>query len=364
MIRNLRVAIDARPLVGERTGIGVHTAEIASRLEFDPPPLLASHAEIINREDIDHLGFRIDRSPLGVIWQQMVLPRVLETLHSEVLWGPHGTLPLRCPIPAVVSMHDLSSITTPFRHRFRTILAFNTFVRQSLEKAAFIAAVSGATADAVARGFGLARSRIEIVPNGVGEEFYRAASPALLPPGLEPGSYILFAGTMEPRKGIEDLIDAWEALPERPTLVLCGSKGWGLSRLRSRIAVLIEKGEILMPGFVSRETLIALEQHALIFVYPSRDEGFGLPPLEAMAAGTPVIATLAGAIPEITGDAALLVPPGNPSALAAAMRRLLGSSAAREDLVARGQQRARVFTWDRSARLMGELLLRAASRRH
>ncbi|HVR42398.1 MAG TPA: glycosyltransferase family 1 protein [Thermoanaerobaculia bacterium] len=357
----MRVVVDARPLVGNRTGIGVHTAEIAGRIALDPPPLLAAHAPIDDRSGIEHLALRIDPSLLGLLWQQRILPRVLGEENASVLWGPHGTLPLASRVPAVVTVHDLTSITMPHRHELKTVLSFNLLIGPSLARAAGIAAVSRATADQVARGFGVPRNRIEIVPNGVGPEFTPTdESVPRLPRGLEPRRYVLYAGTLEPRKGIGDLVAAWEELPDRPPLVLCGDPGWGAGALRRRIRRLARGGDLILAGFVPRAELAALYRHALVFVYPSRDEGFGLPPLEAMASGAPVIAAAGGAIPEVVGEAAIVVPPGDASALRSALVRLLTEPALRAELRERGIERASLFSWDRSARLMAELIARVA----
>lgn len=336
----LRVVIDGRPLVGNRTGIGVHTAEIARRLTFEPPPLIASHAAIENREGIENCRFQVDAMPFGVLWQQLVLPRI----DADVLWGPHGTLPLTWRKSSLITMHDLTSITMPGRHRLKTIASFNLFIGRSLEQATKVACVSRATADETMRGFGVPRSKIEIVPNGV-DDFFT--------PGGEERDYLLYAGTLEPRKGIGDLLAAWRSLPApRPRLVLCGDPGW-----RTKVS---NDPEIEVRGYVTRSELRDLYREALVFVYPSHYEGFGLPPLEAMACGAPVVATRTGAIPEFAGDAALLVAPGDVEGLAKAIGRLVRDRAFRADLRLRAADRARLFGWDRSGRLMQELLEAAA----
>lgn len=328
----MNVLIDGRALVGNRTGIGVHTAEIARRLS--PPPLIASHAVIENADDLTRCGFRVDHCPLGVLWQQTLLPDI----DADVLWGPHGTLPLTWTRPAVVTLHDLTSITMPGRHRLKTILSFNLFIGRSLEMASRVACVSRAVADQAMRGFGVSNSKIEIVPNGVD---------AFFSPGGEEGDYILFTGTLEPRKGIDDLIAVWSSLPSpRPRLLLAGDAGW-----KTRIP---PGAEVL--GYVTRHRLRELYRGALAFVYPSRYEGFGIPPLEALACGAPVIATRTGAIPEFAGDAALLVPPGDRDALRAALLRVLSDASLRRELRARGPARADMYRWNGSARLMEDLL--------
>jgi glycosyltransferase involved in cell wall biosynthesis len=335
------VVIDGRPLVGNRTGIGVHTAEIAGRLPFEPKPLIASHAPIENRESIEHCRFEVDPFRFGVAWQQIALPRIA----GDVVWGPHGTLPVTLNRPAVVTIHDFTSITMPGRHRLRTILSFDLFIARSLDIADRVAAVSTAVADEAIRGFAVPAAKIEIVPNGVSDFFS---------PGAEEGDYILFAGTLEPRKGLEDLIEVWSSLPDRPRLILCGDPGWGTRGPRP------EARGLESTGFVSRDRLRDLYRSALVFVYPSRYEGFGIPPLEAMACGAPVIATRTGAIPDYAGDAALIVDPGNREDLRAAILRVLRDRSLRDDLRLRGPARASHYRWDRSAATMAELLREAA----
>ena len=336
----MRVVIDGRALVGNRTGIGVHTAEIARRLDLGAAPLIGSHAQIDDRSGLEHCSFVVDRYPLGVIWQQLALKKI----DGDVFWGPHGTLPLTLRKPAVVTIHDYSSITMPGHHRFKTILSFNLFIGRSLEIAQRVAAVSRAVADETIRGFGVPASKIEIVPNGV-DEFFS--------PGGSEEDYLLYAGTMEPRKGIDDLLDVWRSLPApRPRLVLSGDRGW-------RTAVPEDEG-VVSRGFVTREELRDLYRGALAFIYPSKYEGFGLPPLEAMACGAPVVATRTGAIPDYAGDAALLVQPGDRAALRAAIVKVIENRSLRNELRERGPIRANLFRWSRSAGAMAHLLREAA----
>ena len=329
--------MDGRPLVGHRTGIGVHTAAIAGRLEADV--VIASHAPIEDRAGLERCTFRVDEATNGILWQQLLLPKI----EGDVVWGPHGTLPAALRTPAVVTLHDLTSITMPGRHRLKTILSFNLFIGRSLMLARRIAAVSRATADEASRGFGIPRRLIEIVPNGV-DPFFT--------PGGEEGDSILFVGTLEPRKGLDDLLAVYRSLPlPRPPLIVAGDAGW-----KTRV----EGDGVEVRGFVSREELRALYRGARVFVYPSRYEGFGIPPLEAMACGAPVVATRTGAIPEYAGDAALLVNPGDRDALRSALLRLLGDTSLRRDLGARAAERATHYRWEASARTMQQLFEAAA----
>ena len=338
----MQVVIDGRPLVGNRTGIGVHTAEIARRLDVAPAPIIGSHAEITDKSGLEHCRFAVDRSPLGVLWQQLTLPKIA----GDVVWGPHGTLPLTLQTPAVVTVHDFSSITMPARHLLKTVLSFNLFIGRSLEMAHRVAAVSRAVADETMRGFGVPAFRIEIVPNGV-DEFWSPGS-------VTESDYLLFVGTLEPRKGIGDLMAAWSSLPEpRPRLILAGDRGW-------RTTVLPDP-RIEVRGFVSGEKLRELYRGARAFIYPSKYEGFGLPPLEAMACGAPVIATRTGAIPDYAEGAAVLVRPGSRTELKEAMVKVLQDHGLRRELRARGPERASHYRWEASARTMKRLLEEAAA---
>jgi len=318
----------------------VHTAEIARRLAIEPAPVIGSHAAITDREGLEHCAFRVDETALGVWWQQTKLPR----LEGDVLWAPHGTLPLTWVRPSVATVHDLTSITMPGAHRMKTILSFNLFIARSLERASRVACVSRAVADEIVRGFAVPASMIELVPNGV-DEFFT--------PGGEEEDYILFTGTLEPRKGIVELLAAWRRLgASRPRLVLCGDAGW-------KTHVPDEPG-VEVTGYVTKERLRDLYRGALAFVYPSRYEGFGIPPLEAMACGSPVIATRTGAIPEYAEGAALLVDANDVEGLRDAIARVLSDAALRRELRARGPERARSWGWDRGARAMTFLIEEAA----
>src|SRR5438270_1430147 len=251
----MHITIDGRALVGNRTGIGVHTAEIARRL--NGAPLIASHAEIDDRSGLERCAFRVDRMPFGVAWQQLVLPRVAR---NGVLWAPHGTLPLALRIPSVATLHDFSSLTMPFRHRAKTVLSFNLFIGRSLQIATRIAAVSRNVAEEAVRWFGVSRARIEIVPNGA-DQFFSANG--------EEDDDVLFVGTLEPRKGLDDLLAVWDSLPHpRPRLILCGDAGWGDVQLPRAAAV---------TGYVDRGRVRALYRHARALVYPTRYEAFGIP---------------------------------------------------------------------------------------
>ena len=360
----LRVVIDGRALVGKRTGIGVHTAEIASRLDTEPAPLIAAHTDIENRSSIEHCRFRVDRISPGVLWQQLKLAKVAQE-EGDVLWGPHGTLPLNVQTPSVITIHDLTSLTMPLKHKFKTLASFNLIIGRSIANATRIAAVSRATAEELMRGFDVAASRITIVPNGV-DAFYSPSDlvPEVMPFDLEHDRFILYVGTVEPRKGVDDLIRAWSALSSpRPRLVICGTLGWGYRAVLRMVEEHRDRHDIIVSGYLDQSSLRDLYRHCMLFVYPSHYEGFGLPPLEAMACGAPVVTTKAGALPEVVGDAAVTVEAGAINELSAALRRLVIDEPQRRDLRRRGVERAASFDWKKSASTMMDLLLAASDRK-
>jgi glycosyltransferase involved in cell wall biosynthesis len=362
MSTSLRVIIDGRALVGRRTGIGVHTAEIASRLETEPAPLIASHRAIDDRSSIERCRFRVDAIAPGVVWQQTRLARVAKE-EGDVLWGPHGTLPLNLRTPSVITIHDLTALTMPLKHKIKTLASFNLLIGRSVANASRIAAVSQATADELMRGFGVPSSRITIVPNGV-DSFYSPSNalPEVMPFDLEHERFVLYVGTVEPRKGVADLISAWTTLPTpRPRLVICGSLGWSYRAVLKMVEEHPDRHDIIVSGYLDQTSIRDLYRHCMMFVYPSHYEGFGLPPLEAMACGAPVVTTRAGALPEVVGDAAVMVEAGAINELGAAMRRLAVNETQRREMKQRGIERAAKFEWGTSAARMIEMLAGAAS---
>jgi glycosyltransferase involved in cell wall biosynthesis len=177
-----------------------------------------------------------------------------------------------------------------------------------------------------------------------------------------PGGYLLYVGTLEPRKNLPLLLDAWEAMRDdeqgAPPLVLAGGYGWRSRGLMDRLQALRGEGVVLL-GRVDQERLVRLLQAATCFVYPSLYEGFGLPPAEALACGVPVVATHGGSLPEVLGDAALLVDPHEPAELAAAIGRALREPGLAAELSARGPRQAARFSWAASAAALEEVLLEA-----
>lgn len=294
-----------------------------------------------------------------ILWEQTrlaVWARRLDLLH-----GLAYALPLACACRAVVTVHDLSFLRYPqaFRRLNRAYLRWIT--RASVRKAGRVIAVSESTRQDVIARCGVPAERVVAVPNGVAEAF-RPADPAEVAAfrqckGL-PERFFLFLGTLEPRKNIERLLAAYalflQSRPahatEVPSLVIAGAKGWFYDTIFAHVQRLKLSDRVLFPGFVPTAELPWWYRAAALFVYPSLFEGFGLPVLEAMACGTPVITSNVSSLPEVAGNAALLVPPEDVVALAAAMARAWDDQALAAEMRRAGLEQAGRFSWQRTAR--------------
>jgi len=386
------VAVDLRALVPEATGIGVYTLEmlraLTDRAGFDYLGL--AHREPRGALELASRGLALEHqpAPLGVLWQQLILPRRLAAGDVDLLWSPLQTLPGRCPVPSVVTVHDLTVLLMPDTHRTKVRWSQVPFLARSLEAATRVVAVSHATARDLrfhfpqafvpgGRGGPGGQDKLRVVGEGVSDDFRpaddeeRAAIRAEL--GC-PEGYILYAGTLEPRKNVGGLLEAWLALRNgesgAPPLVLAGGYGWRSGRLVRRIetlrAALAARGEgesLQLLGRVELQRLLRLFRGATLFAYPSFYEGFGLPVAEAMASGVPVVTSDRSSLPEVVGGAGLTVRPEDPSAIAGALRHLLADPAHAADLAARGLERARSFRWERAAEAMEEVFREAVTER-
>ncbi|HYH46381.1 MAG TPA: glycosyltransferase family 1 protein, partial [Thermoanaerobaculia bacterium] len=310
-----------------------------------------------NAADLTAAGIALEHQParLGVLWQQLQLPRRLNRGDIDLFWSPLQTLPLASRVPAVVTVHDLTALLLPETHSARVRWSQLPFLGRSLDRACLIVADSEATAADLRFHFPDTSSRLRVIYPGVDPVFTPAPPEDVKLIRNElgcPDGYLLFVGTLEPRKNIPTLLDAWEALrredPATPPLVLAGGPGWHGGVLPRRLQALAPHG-LHHLGRVSDQRLVRLMQGATIFVYPSLYEGFGLPPLEAMACGVPVVTSDAASLPEVVGNAGLTVEPRNPEALITALERLLANPDLAAELGRRGRERAATFTWERAA---------------
>ena len=358
----LRVAFDATPLLGTPTGIGVFCQGALRALGTQPG--LAVQAFAVSwrrRAGIDA------QLPPGVTARQRLMPaRPLHALWGrgslpplewfigpvDVVHGSNFVVPPTRRAGAVVSVHDLTPLHHPELCNDAT-LAFPGLIRRALGRGAWVHTDSAFVAGEVIEAFSADPDRVRVVHPGVPE--LPTVAPALAPRlvrellPLLSGRFVLSVGTAEPRKDLPGLVAAFDELARHHddvALVLAGPPGWGEEPLLQAIGRARARARIMRTGWVDQTTLAALYAQASVLAYPSRYEGFGFPPLQAMRAGVPVVATRAGSLPEVLGDGALLVDVGDPDALAGALGRVIEDDTVRRALQAAGAAQAAQFSWN------------------
>jgi glycosyltransferase involved in cell wall biosynthesis len=247
-------------------------------------------------------------------------------------------------------VHDPTCVLMPEFHTPSNVRYFRRFVQEVMPRLSGIIVPSEAVKRDLIEKLHACRERITVIPHGVEERFFQTPrQPARLPQGV-PERYILSLGAMEPRKNLTALLEAYQLLPEdlrqAYPLVIAGASGWKNERLQRNLQ---DRPGVCAIGYIDADLLPMLYARASVFVFPSLYEGFGMPLLEAMAAGAPVVASNVSAIPEVVGEAGLLVDPRSPSEIARAIERVLGDRDLAENLAARGALRARQFTWQKTA---------------
>jgi glycosyltransferase involved in cell wall biosynthesis len=330
------IAVNARFYAHRPTGMQRYAIELSSR--FD------NQAETV-RPSTPLTGMA------GHLWEQVYLPAAAR---GRVLWSPNNTGPV-ATYRQVCTFHDLIPLDNPewFSPRFSGW--YRWLMPRLARNVAHIIAVSEFTRRRIVESFGVRPSKVTVIPNGIDQRFsprpmneIAAERKAL---GVPDGEYFLFLGSLEPRKNLSRLLLAWEQaqsqLPKDTWLVVAGAKG--RSQVFSEVPIGKLPPRVHLTGYVREEGLPAIYSGALALVYPSLYEGFGLPPLEAMACGTPVITSNTTSVPEVTGAAAVLVDPLSSDEIAKAIGRVGSDAGLRQDLSRRGLARAANYSWDAAA---------------
>ncbi|MGH9136844.1 MAG: glycosyltransferase family 4 protein [Acidimicrobiales bacterium] len=366
----MRVAIDVTSLLHARAGIGTYVSEVLPRLAARPEVDVTAFAvtwrgrnrvaSIVPAGVDVNRGFMAAR-PLHVVWRHVDWP-VLEwwTGRVDVVLGSNFVVPPTRRAARVALVHDLTAwrfpelVDAPTRR-------FPSLVARAVERGAHVLTVSETVAaelTAIAR---VPADRVHWVHNGLTVPAGGQAAEGRRRAGG--ARYVLAVGTIEPRKDYPTLVRAFDAVAATDPdirLVIAGVDGWGTEPFDAALVAARHGDRIVRLGYVDDAAKADLMAGAVVFAYPSRYEGFGMPPLEAMAAGIPVVTTRAGALPEVVGAAAELVAPGDVDALAGAIALVLDDSDRRADLVRRGHERAARYSWDATADGVVEVLRHVA----
>jgi glycosyltransferase involved in cell wall biosynthesis len=359
-----RVLLDATSLPPNLAGVGHYLVALVSELgRRDDVDL---HVAVKDRDaaalsrraaGVAFHPQRLPSRPVRILWEQTGLPRLTKRVGAQVFHGPHYTLPLIVPVPGVVTFHDPTFFTNPELHERTKVAYFTRMARAGAKRAARMIAVSEYARRGAASYAGADPDRVDVVYLGVDSEQYSpgeglhqdGSARALLG---DDGPYLFWVGTIEPRKDLPTLVEAFSAFRRAGAdhrLVIAGQPGWGTRDFELALDRFGVRDRVVRLGYVAEERKILLYRCADALVYPSIAEGFGLQVLEAMACGCPVITTTGSAPEEVAGDAAELVPPRDPNALAAALRLLAGDPARANQLREKGLKRAAQFTWSRTA---------------
>ena len=363
----MRIAIDARKL--RDYGIGTYVRNVLrhlSRLDRSTEYVLLCQAQDCGVAEELGENFRAVRqaAPAYSVREQVAVPLDLRREGIDLFHAPHYVLPPLTPCKAIVTIHDCIHLRFPQYLPNRLAYAY---ARSSLWMAAHraerVLTVSEASKRDILRYFRIPESRIHVIHNAIDERF-----------GTEPAEeevtrvreryqlndpFVLYAGNIKPHKNLERLIEAFHLLRrqghDHVKLLIIGDEISKYATLRRAVHRYKLHKHVRFFGFVPDKTLAILYRLAAVFVFPSLYEGFGLPPLEAMASGTPVVTSNISSLPEVVGDAALLIDPYSAEAIADAMRRVLTDAALRDDLRRRGLERARHFSWERSVTRVREI---------
>jgi glycosyltransferase involved in cell wall biosynthesis len=363
----LKVAFGATALLSQLTGLGQYALHLAKGLREQPGvapsffygthfseqiEISASKATTAVRSLVRRFlphAYALDRAA-----RQRFFDAGARRLKFDVYHEPNY-LALKFQGPTVITVHDLSWIRYPHTHPSERVRAMNTYFESALRRASRVLTDSEFVRGELIQEFGLPSCAVQAIPLGLDPSFRRMTADqtrsALEVHGLSHGGYFLSVGTIEPRKNMQTTLAAYSALPtavrKRFPLVIAGMRGWRTSPIERQLEPMVDRGEVRALGYLEREDLAAITAGALALVYPSLYEGFGLPPLEAMGCGVPAIVSNVSSLPELVGNAGMLVSPMDVDALADAMRAIADDGALRRALSELSVAQAARFSWSR-----------------
>jgi glycosyltransferase involved in cell wall biosynthesis len=370
----MRIAFDGTTLTAGRTGVGYYSEHLLHHLAREVETT-GDELVVVSNQPIDtthplprHVRvYDRWRFPLRIAWMQMLAGRVLDEVRADVAHFTNGMLPLGTGAARVVTIHDMSLKLHPECHPVRRRLINRPLISVAARVADAVVAVSNSARDDLLRFHNIPASRISVVPEAAGPDFRPIRDRVMrgrirLRYGL-PERFVLYVGAIEPRKNLRRLVEAFADARRRGMpheLVCVGPYGWSSRELYDRVDRLGLRRLVHFTGYVPAEDLPAIYSVSEFFVFPSIYEGFGLPVVEAMACGTPVITSNTSSLLEIAAGAAETIDPYNGEALAAALTKLATTPDYRRLLAARGIERAQQFSWTRTAKEMLALYGRVA----
>lgn len=302
------------------------------------------------------------RSPLvRALWQQFTLPKLLKKLDADLLHAFAYTAPRACPVPYILNVHDVIALEHPELCSFKNRLHMAALLPSSIKNAKLNLVSTKHGADLLMSMLNVPPANIEVVSLGVDVDFFATPSPypEILNTHCNQRPYLLFVSNIEPKKDLDTLLDAYALCADtlQVDLVVVGRPAWKSKNTQHRLETWNAPGHVHWLKYVPKELLPALYQHALLFVMPSITEGFGLPVLEAMAAGTPVIHSDHPALCESAGNAGISFQRHNPQDLAHQLQRLAQSNDLRQDRIQAGKSHAASRTWKRWGEFVAQRIL-------
>lgn len=359
----MRICIDATSLLLRSAGVKNYVHHWMQALKREAPhheitafPLLGEVGALDHERSMLSFWQTLPRIALLHLVNTRFSPAIDYVVKADVFHASNLVRNLPRGTKLTGTIYDMTATLMPEVHTEGNVRAERNYAELVLKRADGLIAISESAKNDAVRLLDLDADRIRVVYPGIDERFFDAA------PLHREKPYVLFVGTIEPRKNIDALLDAWLELPltirESHDLVIAGPTGWASARKLDRIRSGILGVDYL--GYVPESMLPSLTAGASVFVYPSLYEGFGFPPAQAMAAGVPVVTSNVSSLPEVVGDAGVLLDPGDSFAIRDAIQRLLLSPAEREELGRKGRERARMFTWKNSAIKSAEFFARIA----
>ena len=365
----MRIGLDGLPLTQLKTGVGTYTLELARALaaqaphdEFQlvsPKPFYLARSDDSRPRPANLSLIYSKPNLLGRRWWSLGMPSYIRRNSVTLFHGTNFEVPLRGDCPSIVTIHDLSLLLHSSTHETRAVLRAKLRLPQMARRATMVITDSEPVRSEVCEHLGVAPEKVVAIPLAPQPEFTRSPREVIAEVQQRLGvedEFLLYAGTVEPRKNLVTLLRAFEEVLRttslRPQLVIAGKLGWKENDALVDMEKSLFKDRIKITGYVTDADLCALYSSCRVFLYPSIYEGFGLPPLEAMACGAPVIAS---AVPSVTSDAARVIAPTDAQALARNIVELLRDAKAREDLSAAGRKHAAKFSWAQTATLTREV---------